>query len=406
MLVTGSAPRSQLRVLLISPVRGVDPNSGDVTYTEQLLASPPPGVEYTLYPDAIAAGTLRERGSRMSVRVARGPALGPELGFAAWRKAETLVRRTGLAYRERLRIFSVDPGAFDLVHVHVFHTRFVGEHPPVLMSAAGPLGWVYGDAWGWSPRRRAVAEHVDRVIGHVMDGTMCATRPGRASRHVAFSEYQRTWMEARGFPATSIDVVPNYLALELPEPLRTADVRGPTRLGFVAKDFRAKGGEVLLAAFAALRARHPYLTLTVVGSPPTKPDGELAALGVRWLPFVPREELLSTLLPTFDLMVYPSLFDGLPYGPMEVLAYGIPAVVSDYRALPELIGAHAGRVSRTGDPASLAAAVEELLDPDAWAAASAAARQRFHQRFSATTQREALGASYRATVTQGKTPRG
>ena len=142
MLVTGSAPRSQLRVLLISPVRGVDPNSGDVTYTEQLLASPPPGVEYTLYPDAIAAGTLRERGSRMSVRVARGPALGPELGFAAWRKAETLVRRTGLAYRERLRLFSVDPGAFDLVHVHVFHTRFVGEHPPVLMSAAGPLGWV------------------------------------------------------------------------------------------------------------------------------------------------------------------------------------------------------------------------------------------------------------------------
>ena len=57
-----------LRVLLISPVASLDPGSGDVTYTEQLLASPPPGVSYTTYDEALTAGALVEVGARASLR--------------------------------------------------------------------------------------------------------------------------------------------------------------------------------------------------------------------------------------------------------------------------------------------------------------------------------------------------
>lgn len=42
-----------LRVLLLSPVRALDPQNGDVTYPEQLLASPPDGVVYTTYAEAL-----------------------------------------------------------------------------------------------------------------------------------------------------------------------------------------------------------------------------------------------------------------------------------------------------------------------------------------------------------------
>ncbi|MFZ1285318.1 MAG: glycosyltransferase family 4 protein [Propionicimonas sp.] len=385
----------RLRVLLISPVRGVDPLSGDVTYTEQLLSSPPPGVTYTTYVDAIEAGTLVECGTRRAVRTAPLRDKPRQYAIAAWRKVEALVRRTGAVYREPLRHFEVPTDAFDLVHVHVFHHRFLGAHPPVLMSAAGPLEWVYADAWGWSAGRVAVAEQFDRLAGLLWDATMCGVRPGLATRFVVFSRDFKAWLTDRGWPAEAIDVVPNYLDFT---PEGRASTSAPSRLGFVAKDFDAKGGAVLLEAFSMLRDRHPQLELIIVGSPRRFPDDELSAKGITWAPFVERQELLSRILPSIDILVYPSLFDGLPYGPMEALASGIPCVVSDYRALPELVGLDAGRVSRVGDADSVVAAVEELLDPVVWKCASDSAVAYFQEHFSAESQAVKLGAVYRNTV--------
>lgn len=391
----------KLRVLLISPVRGVDPLSGDVTYTEQLLSSPPPGVTYTTYVDAIEEGTLVECGTRRAVGEASVGDLPRQAAIAVWRKFEGLIRRSRVTYRESIRHFTVAPGAFDLVHVHVFHSRFLGVHPPVVMSAAGPLEWVYTDAWGWSRFRVALAEGFDRFAGAQWDATMCGTRRGRAIRHIVFSSYFKEWLTKRGWPPEEIDVVPNYL--DFPTSEKRAN-RSPTRLGFVAKDFDAKGGGVLLEAFEKLRAQHPELELLVVGSPHRLPEGELTARGITWVPFVAREALLSQILPKIDILVYPSLFDGLPYGPMEALASGIPCVVSDYRALPELVGTDAGRISRVRDAASVAAAVEELLDPAAWTEASNAALERFHGRFAAETQSPSLGCVYRKATSSTSPP--
>lgn len=385
----------ELRVLLVSPVRGVDPLSGDVTYTEQLLAAPPPGVRYTTYVDALAHGSLRERGSRAAVRAAIRRDLPGELGVALWRKAEHLVRRSGLAFREPLRILAVQPGAFDLVHVHVFHSRFLGGAPPIIMSAGGPLRWLYRDAWGWTASRTAVADAVDGAVGALWDATICGVRRGRARTFIVFSEYFRNWLVGQGWPGDMITVIPNQLDLPATPP-RTP--RTPRRLGFIAKDFEAKGGTIVLEAFARLRAHHPDLELVVVGSPPRASDANLAARGIRWYPLVPRDRLLSEILPSLDILVYPSFADGLPYGPMEALAAGIPCVVSDYRALPELVGDDAGRVSPVGDVSSVVTAVEELLVPEAWLRASRAAQERFLTRFAAHVGAAALGDVYRGAL--------
>ena len=50
------------RVLLLSPLPGLDPPSGDVVYTQELLAHPPAGVDYETYAQALAAGRLIELG--------------------------------------------------------------------------------------------------------------------------------------------------------------------------------------------------------------------------------------------------------------------------------------------------------------------------------------------------------
>ncbi len=388
---------SEIRVLLVSPVRGVDPLSGDVTYTEQLLAAPPPGVRYTTYVEAVGNGTLVEHGSRAALHSAASRPR--ELAFALWRKGEYLTRRSGLAFREPLRILEVTPGAFDLVHVHVFHTRFLGEAPPVVMSAGGPLRWVYANAWGWPEWRLRIAESVDRAVGLAWDATICGQRRGRSARTITLSDDFRDWLIARGWDADRIDVAPNYLAR--PGVSQGPDPRGdaPRRLGFIAKDFDAKGGPEVLRAFRQLRSTHPALELVIVGSPPRMSGQQAADQGIRWLPLVPRPELLSTVLGLIDILLYPSHFDtSVPYGPMEALAAGIPCVVSDHRSLPELVGNEAGLVVPVGDVTAMVTAVETLLVRSRWEAASRAARTRFHQRFSSETQAPALGKAYRAAL--------
>ena len=390
----------RLRVLLVSAVPTRDPHSGDVTYTEQLLANPPPGVEYTTYDSAARDGTLREVGSRSELAAAvgrhRAGALFRGLGAAALRKVESGVRSTGRTFREPIRVMEADPDAFDLVHVHVFNTRFVGESPPVVMSAAGPLEWVYADAWGWPADRVRRANQLDTGLATVLDATLHARRLGRARRFVAFSEHLRSWMSERGIDRTRIDVVPNYVEPPAPAPARSAE-RAPRRLGFIAKDFTAKGGPEVLAAFETLRLERPDLELVVVGSdaPPhlRLPDGAV------WRPFVPRSELLSSVLPSIDILLHPSHFDGLPYAPMEAMALGIPLVVSDYRALPELARLGAGRVCHTGDVSGLVDATRDLLAPEVHARACASAARLFREAYSAETQAPALRRSYDRALT-------
>lgn len=409
-----SAHHNPLRVLLVSAVGGVDPHSGDVTYTESLLANPPPGVAYTTYVDALRDGTLFEWGRRTSLRPSPrwvGSIPGPLVGAArlALARAEGGIREVGLGFRESTRVFSVDPEAFDVVHVHVFHTRFLDPSPPVVMSAAGPLEWVYRDARGWRPTRLRMARLVDQATGRVRGATMCTTRRGNAAVFVSFSEHVGRLPELRrgGWRPEDVHVVPNYL----PDPAvgqpsgagSSAPDKVPT-IGFVSKDFDAKGGPDVLAAFEVVRRDAPSARLVVIGSEPRLDPAEAHRRGITWLPFVPRDELLTRWLPTFDVFLYPSHFDGLPYAVIEALAHGIPVVVSDYQALPELARDGAGAVAPEGDVAALAAAVLELglLEPQRRATASRAARSLFERRYAAQSQAPLLRAAYDAALARNQ----
>lgn len=379
-----------LRVLLISPVASLDPGSGDVTYTEQLLASPPPGVSYTTYDEALTAGDLVEVGARASLRGGTPRQQAQAAALAVWRKAETLLRRTGWAYRERLRHFRVAEGAFDLVHVHVFHSRFLGWHPPIVMSASAPLSWVYRDAFGWSASRTSAADAVDRVMGAAWHATMCGGTRGQAERHVSFSTYYKQWLvKNRRMPPSVVDVVPNYLGPG-GRPPDSAVPRSPRHFVMVAKDFEAKGGPDVLRAFARIHADRPDTALTIVGAEPRIHSQP----GVTWLGFVEHRRLLGEILPSADVLVHPTRFDGFPYAPMEALAQGIPVIVSDYRAIPEMAADGAGLVVPVGSLETLADAMMTLLDERAHAEASAAARRLFERQFSAATQGPRLRQAY------------
>ena len=136
-----------------------------------------------------------------------------------------------------------------------------------------------------------------------------------------------------------------------------ADLGGPYVLSVATLEPR-KNLPALVAAFSALRRRHPELTLALVGLSGWE-DRPLAAPGVRLLGYVPDDEL-ARLYRGAAAFAYPSRFEGFGIPVVEALACGTPAVVSSHSSLDEASGDAALRVD-PDDSEAFAAALEEAL---------------------------------------------
>lgn len=79
--------------------------------------------------------------------------------------------------------------------------------------------------------------------------------------------------------------------------------------------------------------------------------------------WLPREEL-AALLKGAIALVHPSLDEGFGMTPLEAMAAGVPAVVSDAGALPETVG-DAALVVPAGDPEAWALALQRVVGDEA-----------------------------------------
>jgi glycosyltransferase involved in cell wall biosynthesis len=107
-----------------------------------------------------------------------------------------------------------------------------------------------------------------------------------------------------------------------------------------------KNVERLIAAFARLREDEQFsdLTLIVVGDEISKYPALRRAVErhrirsqVRFFGFVP-EMTLVALYRAADLFVFPSLYEGFGFPPLEAMANGTPVVTSKISSLPEVVG--------------------------------------------------------------------
>jgi glycosyltransferase involved in cell wall biosynthesis len=374
---------SNKRVLLLSPLPGLDPPNGDITYTQQLLANPPAGYKYVTYSDALEQGSLREL-NRRATQVGTG-------GLGLVREAiVNRGRRRQLLFREPFRHFDVQPGAFDLIHCHVFSAAFRNRDCPLIVSNACPAEWLYRDGLGWRPSRVKFGAALDRLLARSTNVVHSVYGARRADLLVVFSETVREWYIARGYADPDrVVVVPPYV--DLPDhPRRVAEP--PRRIGFVG-DFAIKGGDVVLDAFAQLRNRYPEVSLAIVGSTPRMNAETMRRSNISWQARVPREQLLGEIMPTFDVFAYPTRFDGLPLTLLEVMALGVPIAASDYGALPEMLG-KGGLTSPRKATAEFVGNLELLLDADVNKRTGMAARQRAAERYSRVVTTPAIRSAY------------
>lgn len=370
----------ELRVLLLSPLPDVDPFCGDVVYTQGLLEQPPPGVTYVRYDEALASGELHEHGRRLGLETTGSR--DQRLAARARVVREHLLNRArdgGLLFREPFRFLEVR-GAFDLVHEHTYSVGWSGVPTPVLVSNALPLSELYARARGWPPRRVQVADRADRALARALGVTHIEHGLDRADRVVTFTHALRRWYVDHGVPAERIGVVPCAPAAM---PTGVVAVPVPGRVGFVAGDFVAKGGDTVVRAMAQVRRQRPDAHLWIAGGTPSCTARELVDAGATVHGRLTRAALLADFLPSCQVFAYPSRFDGLPLTLLEALGTGVPAVVSDYFALPEVVADGAsGRVVPRDDPAAVASAVVDLLAPECLPAASRAARARYASTYS------------------------
>ena len=349
------------RVLLISPVPDLDVPTGDVVYTESLLQHPPAGVEYETYPEALAAGRLRELGRRDEYHAASGRERLRALGRIGRERSVNALRRRGVLFREPFRYFSVRRGAYDLVHCHVFSAAFPELDAPLVMSNAWVIDYLYRDGKGWSKRRVRLASAVDAALARRLRVQHTSHAMPQASAVVCHTEsLRRILLSRRSAAPGRLHVAPCFVE---PAPRIPAGDR-PRRIGFVG-DFEAKGGAIVLDAFELVRRRRPDAELVIIGSPPRGDASQLRARSITWHPRLPRSELLEHHLPSLDVFAYPTRIDGLPLTVLEVMARGIPVVTSDYGAMPEIVGhGRAGAVVAQGDAAGFADALLSLLDAE------------------------------------------
>jgi glycosyltransferase involved in cell wall biosynthesis len=220
---------------------------------------------------------------------------------------------------------------------------------------------------------------------------------GATGRIICVAEAVRDFYRTRvGIAAEKLTRIHNGVMLEpfqeLPDPSqqRTAlgvDPRSRVLLA-VGRLLPEKGHRYLLEALTRLRERHPRTVLLVAGEGPLRGELERAsrAAGLNGsVRFLGNREDIPCLLLAADVLVLPSLREGLPLVVLEAMAAAKPVVVSDVGGTREaVVDGVTGLLVPPADPSALASALSVLLaDPAKAQAMGREGRRRVEREFSA-----------------------
>ena len=142
--------------------------------------------------------------------------------------------------------------------------------------------------------------------------------------------------------------------------------QGARLILYVGRLVDGKGLDTLLAAFRSLRAAVPDALLALVGSGPLRARLERRVLAdgmarsVRLAGEV-SHQAIPQWMQAADVVVLPSMAEGMPNVVREALACGRPVVATPVGDVPRVLSADSGRLVPPADPSALANAIVEVL---------------------------------------------
>jgi glycosyltransferase involved in cell wall biosynthesis len=252
------------------------------------------------------------------------------------------------------------------------------------------------------PGLHALAGRAEAVTGRLADRVICLTT-GDCEAIIR-----------RGVPRERIAVIPNGIDPDRFAPSDAAAVRDACRreLGLRADDVAItmvarlvpqKDPLSFVRMARSVADQIPEARFLLVGDGPLRPqveaevrtqglDGRLRLTGFR--------DDIPALLAAADLVVSPSLWEGLPLLALEAMAAGKPLVATDLPGHAEVIAhGETGLLVPAGDPSLLSAAVAELVrSPEGRRAMGERGRERLRARFTLAHMIESTALVYRAAL--------
>ena len=233
------------------------------------------------------------------------------------------------------------------------------------------------------------------------------SRPVAVSQTVAADLRRELWLHA------SIATIPNGVCSAHAD---NSTLRPELRLDSedrlllaIGNLYPVKGHALLIEALALLAPEHPLLHVAIAGR------GDLAAalaeqarhLGIAHrVHFLGLRDDVPNLLAAADVMVHPSLSEGLPLALLEAMFAGKAIVASATGEIPAALNwGTAGVLVPPGDVRALAAGIDRVLRaPAEGAALGQAARGRAESVYSVKRMLDAYAGLYRELLTRGSGP--
>lgn len=135
-------------------------------------------------------------------------------------------------------------------------------------------------------------------------------------------------------------------------------------VGSVGRLTEAKALHYLIEAVAGLREKYTRIRLVIVGDGPLRPALEAAAQrfgGAAAVTFVGERNDVADLLSAFDIYAMSSRWEGVGRAMTEAMLSGLPVVATDVGGVTELVvDGRTGLVIPPGNPAALAAAIDQV----------------------------------------------
>jgi glycosyltransferase involved in cell wall biosynthesis len=235
----------------------------------------------------------------------------------------------------QIRSYIHGVGGFDIVHAH--------------SSKAGALARVAAFGTGaatvytphamrtMDPTLNPAVRGIYRVIEVGLARTAC-------NAVIAVSEYERSHIIAAGVPSSKVYLVTNGIP-PLPHRDRSA-IRAELgiapeemAIGFIGRLVAQKAPGRFVSTLASVARRAPHVRGILVGSGPLQAEAHGLAREagifdrIVWVTDRPG----PALLPAFDVLMMPSLYEAMPYVLLEALASGVPVIATDVGGVAEAI---------------------------------------------------------------------
>lgn len=264
---------------------------------------------------------------------------------------------------------------------------------------------------GRAARAAGVPAVVSRRVDHDEPAWIARLRYRSYARIVAISQAIADALTRAGVAAERIVVIRSAVDVALYQAApdceafrREFDLDGESRVLVSAGQFiPRKGHRYLLQAMARLAPRYPALRLILFGRGPLEQDlrAQCEKLGLdRVVRFAGFRDDLDRYLGCADLLLHPSLREGLGVITLKAAAAGVPVIGFEAGGVPEAVrDGQTGLLVPPGDVAALTEAAAALLDDDARRRQFAeTARQRMREEFSIQTMVAAHLTLYRSVA--------